>query len=165
MVDLLKAQRPLIGHYWSDYTEALRAFQDGDALIGTGWQSIANLVNGGNLAKVNAIVPPEIDRLVGHLDGGEPGAASELHVPVVGLDRLTGGQRSGGRVVRRGPGPDPGLWSDQGQEALRHLPRHRCPLRRAAQFLDDADERLRGRRGQVCKDYPAWTKAWADIKG
>ncbi len=20
-------------------------------------------------------------------------------------------------------------------------------------------------RGQVCKDYPAWTKAWADIKG
>ena len=58
-VDLLKAQKPIIGEYWSDYTKAVQSFESGNTVIGTSWQVIVNLVNGGKKAKVNSIVPSE----------------------------------------------------------------------------------------------------------
>ena len=53
--ELLLQQKELVGEYWSDYTKTLQSFNQGDTLIGTTWQIIANLA--GN--KVNAILPSE----------------------------------------------------------------------------------------------------------
>jgi putative spermidine/putrescine transport system substrate-binding protein len=43
-VNLLKAQKPAIGQYWTDYTLQQQAFSKGDAWIGTTWQVITNLL-------------------------------------------------------------------------------------------------------------------------
>jgi len=43
-VDLLKAQKPAIGQYWTDYALQQQAFSKGDAIIGTTWQVITNLL-------------------------------------------------------------------------------------------------------------------------
>jgi putative spermidine/putrescine transport system substrate-binding protein len=45
-VNLLKAQRPNIGEYWSDYTKEQQAFANGNTTVGTTWQVIANLLEG-----------------------------------------------------------------------------------------------------------------------
>ena len=43
-VDLLKAQKPNISQYWTDYTLQQQAFETGDATIGTTWQVITYLL-------------------------------------------------------------------------------------------------------------------------
>ena len=43
-VDLLKKQKPAIGQYWVDYAKQQQAFESGDAIIGTTWQVITNLL-------------------------------------------------------------------------------------------------------------------------
>ena len=43
-VDLLKAQRGIIGRYWGLYTDEIAAFQSGDSVLGTTWQVIANVL-------------------------------------------------------------------------------------------------------------------------
>jgi putative spermidine/putrescine transport system substrate-binding protein len=60
VVDLLKAQKPAIGQYWTDYTKQQQAFESGDAVIGTTWQVINNLLQGETPPiPVKAIQPPE----------------------------------------------------------------------------------------------------------
>ncbi len=44
-VDLLKAQREVIGKYWSLYTDSQAAFAAGDSVVGTTWQVIKNLLD------------------------------------------------------------------------------------------------------------------------
>ena len=43
-VDLLKAQKPAVGEYWSDYNKQITSFTSGDTVIGTTWQVIANVL-------------------------------------------------------------------------------------------------------------------------
>ena len=43
-VDLLKKQKPVIGQYWVDYTKQMEAFTNQDAVIGTTWEVITNLL-------------------------------------------------------------------------------------------------------------------------
>ncbi|MEP6680009.1 MAG: ABC transporter substrate-binding protein, partial [Chloroflexota bacterium] len=59
-VALMKKQRPLIGEYWSDYTKEIEAFTNGNSVVGTSWQIIANLLQGQDPpAPVKAIKPKE----------------------------------------------------------------------------------------------------------
>jgi putative spermidine/putrescine transport system substrate-binding protein len=58
-VALLKKQNANIGEYWSDYTKAVQAFEDGTTTIGTTWQVIANLIQSDKKVNVKAIVPSE----------------------------------------------------------------------------------------------------------
>jgi putative spermidine/putrescine transport system substrate-binding protein len=57
-VGLLKTQRGLIGQYWSDYTKEQAAFTQGDSVLGTTWQVIANLLEADKV-KIEAILPAE----------------------------------------------------------------------------------------------------------
>jgi putative spermidine/putrescine transport system substrate-binding protein len=59
-VALLKAQKPAIGQYWTDYAKQQQAFESGDAVIGTTWQVITNLLQAeAPPIPVKAIQPPE----------------------------------------------------------------------------------------------------------
>ena len=59
-VALLKKQRTVIGEYWSDYTKEIEAFTNGNSVVGTSWQIIANLLQGQDPpAPVKAIKPKE----------------------------------------------------------------------------------------------------------
>jgi len=57
-VALLKKQRPLIGQYWSDYTKSQAAFSQGDIVMGTTWQVIANLLKADKVP-VKTVLPKE----------------------------------------------------------------------------------------------------------
>ena len=45
-VDRLKAQKPNISEYWSDYLMEGQSFKSGNSVIGTTWQFIANAAQG-----------------------------------------------------------------------------------------------------------------------
>ena len=57
-VDLLKAQKPAVGEYWSDYTKQIDSFTNGNTTIGTTWQVIAYVLQGAGV-DVDAIKPAE----------------------------------------------------------------------------------------------------------
>lgn len=57
-MNLLKAQKPNISEYWSDYTKEVSAFEGGSSVIGTTWQVIANTVNQ-KKAPTAAVLPEE----------------------------------------------------------------------------------------------------------
>jgi putative spermidine/putrescine transport system substrate-binding protein len=58
-VALLKDQRSIIGEYWKDYTKQQAAFEAGSLVLGTSWRVIANLINAGEKAKVDSVLPKE----------------------------------------------------------------------------------------------------------
>jgi putative spermidine/putrescine transport system substrate-binding protein len=45
-IDLLKKQKPAVGEYWGDYTKQISSFQNGNTVLGTTWQVIANVLQG-----------------------------------------------------------------------------------------------------------------------
>jgi putative spermidine/putrescine transport system substrate-binding protein len=57
-VDLLKQQKPTIGQYWVDYTKQMDAFRNGDAVIGTTWEVITNLLRAEDQPAPVEIVKP-----------------------------------------------------------------------------------------------------------
>jgi len=57
--DLLKAQKKVIGSYWSDYTKEQAAFDSGDDLLGTTWEVIQQAVAADGKVKTKAILPTE----------------------------------------------------------------------------------------------------------
>src|SRR3954453_16908457 len=57
-VAVLKTQRRLIDQYWSDYTKAQAAFTQGDSVLGTTWQVIANLLEADKVP-IKTILPEQ----------------------------------------------------------------------------------------------------------
>jgi putative spermidine/putrescine transport system substrate-binding protein len=59
-VDLLKAQKPVIGEYWADYLKYEEASTNGSLVLGTSWQIITNTLQGGDPAvPVESVLPKE----------------------------------------------------------------------------------------------------------
>ena len=57
-VDLLKKQKPAVGEYWGDYTKQITSFGNGNTVIGTTWQVIANVLQGSEPAVPVEVVKP-----------------------------------------------------------------------------------------------------------
>jgi putative spermidine/putrescine transport system substrate-binding protein len=57
-IALLEAQQPLVGQFWSLYTDQQAALEGGTVLAGTTWQVIVNLAQG-NDAAIDAVKPVE----------------------------------------------------------------------------------------------------------
>ncbi len=57
-IDLLKAQRPFVGKYWSSFTDEIDNFTNGASVIGTTWQYQTNTLKAAGVP-VEAIVPVE----------------------------------------------------------------------------------------------------------
>jgi putative spermidine/putrescine transport system substrate-binding protein len=57
-VELLKAQKPLIGEYWGDYLKHVASLKSGGTVLGTTWQVNINLAKGEG-TKVEGIKPVE----------------------------------------------------------------------------------------------------------
>ena len=59
VVDLLKQQKPLVGQYWSLYTDSVTSFSQGNVVLGTTWQVIKGLVDTEAKVKVKTAIPKE----------------------------------------------------------------------------------------------------------
>ena len=103
-VDLLKKQKPVIGHYWVDYTKQMEAFTNKDAVIGTTWEVITNLLKAADPAGAGRGRQAQggRDGLVRHLDDQLQDQAHQLRLQVHRAHRVADGERADRRVVRRG---------------------------------------------------------------
>ena len=57
-IDLLKAQKPAVGEYWGDYTKQITSFSNGNTVLGTTWQVIANVLQAAEPAVPVEVVKP-----------------------------------------------------------------------------------------------------------
>ena len=94
------SRRPLVGQYWSLYTDQQAALEGGTALVGTTWQVIVNLAQA-NGAKIDAVKPKE--GATGWSDTWMISSkAKHPNCMYMWMDHIVEprGQRRGGRVVR-----------------------------------------------------------------
>jgi putative spermidine/putrescine transport system substrate-binding protein len=165
-VDLLQQQRGAIGKYWADYTQEIKAFESGDSVVGPGWQVIANLIDAGGRAKVNAVVPKE----------GSTGWSDTWMVSTRArhpncmyrwMDWILSPTVNAQAAEWFGQAPAQtracAETSDRNFCAAFHATDKAYASRirfRATPAHDCADG-----RGAVCKDWAAWARAWSEIKG
>jgi len=168
-VDLLKAQKPAIGQYWTDYALQQQAFSKGDATIGTTWQVITNLLQ--------AETPPVPVKVIKPVEGATGWSdtwminskTSHLNCAYKWLDYIV--SPSVNAQVASWFGEAPG---NSKACSLTPADQTNCDIFYAA---DDAFWKdvwywqtpeatcVDGRTDVQCKDFDAWSQAWTEIKG
>jgi putative spermidine/putrescine transport system substrate-binding protein len=168
-VDLLKAQKPTIGQYWTDYTAQQSAFSKGDAIIGTTWQVITNLLQ--------AETPPVPVKVIKPVEGATGWSdtwminskTTHLNCAYKWLDYIVSPSVNAQVASWFGEAP-----ANSKACALTPADKTNCDIFYAA---DDAFWKdvwywqtpeakcVDGRTDVQCKDFDAWSKAWTDIKG
>jgi putative spermidine/putrescine transport system substrate-binding protein len=166
VVDLLKKQNADVGEYWSDYTKEISAFKNGDSVVGTTWQIIANLAQA-DKAPVKAILPSE----------GSTGWSDTWMVATKSahktcaykwLDHIISPKVNAQVAEWFGEAP-----SNQKSCALT-VDKNFCKTFHADDeaYFDQVwywttpiRQCLDGRTNVTCKDYGEWTAAWQEIKG
>ena len=165
-VDLLKKQHSLVGEYWSDYTKEVSAFESGDSVIGTTWQVIANLIDAGGKAKVNAVVPKEGS--TGWSDTWMVSAkAKHPNCMYRWMDWITSPKVNAQVAEWFGEAPAQTLACAETAEAKHCDTFHATDAAYADQisYWTTPTRNCGDARGATCKDYSAWTQAWTEIKG
>ncbi|MFL6218632.1 MAG: ABC transporter substrate-binding protein [Actinomycetes bacterium] len=165
-VDLLKQQRALVGEYWSDYTKAVQALESGDTVLGTQWQVNVNLVNGGSKAKVDAVVPKEGS--TGWSDTWMVSSkAKHPNCMYKWMNHIISPKANAEVAEWFGEAPanskSCGLTADPNHCKIYHAD-DEAYFDKVAYWTTPISDCGDG-RGQVCKDYSEWTRAWTEIKG
>jgi putative spermidine/putrescine transport system substrate-binding protein len=164
-VDLLKTQKSLVGEYWSDYTKAVQALESGDTVIGTEWQVIANLVNSGTKAKVQTTVPKEGS--TGWSDTWMVAAkAAHPNCMYKWMDWVVSPKINAQVAEWFGEAPAQAKACDQTSDKGFCGTYHALDKTYADKIAYWTTPRTScgDARGNVCKDYAAWTQAWTEIK-
>jgi putative spermidine/putrescine transport system substrate-binding protein len=164
-IDLLKQQREYIGEYWSDYTKEQAAFTQGDSLVGTTWQVIANLLEGEKV-KVETTLPKEgstgwSDTWMVHSKAKNPNCA------YMWLDHIISPKANAAVAEWFGEAP-----SNQKSCAETAVKDH-CEIFHAddeayfdqVAYWTTPTKECGDDRGAVCKDYSEWVAAWTEVKG
>ena len=165
-VDLLKAQRGIVGEYWSDYTKATASLESGNTVLTTSWQVIANLVASGKKADLGQIVPKE--GATGWSDTWMVAAkAQHPNCMYKWMDWIASPQTQASVAEWFGEAPANTkactLTSDK-----THCDTYHAADQAYADQISYWTTPLKNcgdERGNVCKDYSEWTQAWTEIKG
>ncbi|HEV3001896.1 MAG TPA: ABC transporter substrate-binding protein [Solirubrobacteraceae bacterium] len=165
-IDLLKKQRQVIGEYWSDYTKEQAAFNNGDTVVGTTWQVIANLIEADGKVKVGTTLPKEgstgwSDTWMIHSKAKHPNCM------YMWMNHIISPQANAEVAEWFGEAP-----SNQKSCALTANKDH-CEIFHAEDeayfekvaFWTTPTKNCGDERGNVCKDYNEWVQAWTEVKG
>jgi putative spermidine/putrescine transport system substrate-binding protein len=165
-VDLLKAQKPNISEYWSDYLKEVQSFKSGNSVIGTTWQVIVNTAVA-EKAPVKAILPDE--GATGWSDTWMVGARSKHpNCAYQWLNWIVSPQANAQVAEYFGEAP-----ANQKACALT-VDKSFCETYHAGDasyaekiwyWSTPVPQCLDGRTDVRCTDYAAWTRAWTEIKG
>lgn len=164
-VELLKQQKNLVGEYWSDYTKQQSSFAAGDSVIGTTWQVITNLLEADKVPIAN-VLPKEgatgwSDTWMISSKAAHPNCMYKwmdwIISPVVNAQAAEwfGEAPANSKACAKTADPEHCTKFHADDEA----------------FFDDVAlwttpvKTCGDDRGDVCKDYAEWTKAWTEIKG
>jgi putative spermidine/putrescine transport system substrate-binding protein len=168
-VDLLKAQKPAIGQYWVDYTLQQQAFSKGDAIIGTTWQVITNLLQAEKPPVPVKVIKP-VEGATGWSDTWMINSKTKhINCAYKWLDYIVSPSVNAQVASWFGEAP-----ANSKSCALTPADQSNCDIFYAA---DDAFWKdvwywqtpeakcVDGRTDVQCKDFDAWSKAWTEIKG
>jgi putative spermidine/putrescine transport system substrate-binding protein len=164
-VDLLKVQKNLVGEYWADYTKAVQALESGDTVLGTEWQVIANLVNAGKKAKVSSTVPKEGS--TGWSDTWMVAAkAKHPNCMYKWMDWITSAKTNAAVAEWFGEAPAQTKACAETSDKSFCTTYHALDQSYADRisYWTTPTRNCGDSRGNVCKDYAAWTQAWTEIK-
>jgi putative spermidine/putrescine transport system substrate-binding protein len=166
-VDLLKQQRDVIGEYWSDYTKEQSAFTGGDTVVGTTWQVIANLVAADKKSPpVEAILPKE--GATGWSDTWMISSkAKHPNCMYRWMDHIVSPKANAQVAEWFGEAP-----ANEKSCTLTDNKDH-CDIFHAndeayfdrVAYWNTPTKDCGDDRGDTCKDYSEWVKAWTEIKG
>jgi len=164
-VALLKTQRGNVGQYWSDYTKEQQAFAQGDSVVGTSWQVIANLL-GSDKVKVGTTLPSEGS--TGWSDTWMIAAkAQHPNCMYKWMNWIVSPKTNAAVAEWFGQAPSNAKACDYTSD------KSFCDTFHASDqaYFDKVHYWTTPRtacgdsRGAVCKDYSAWVQAWPEIKG
>jgi putative spermidine/putrescine transport system substrate-binding protein len=164
-IDLLKEQRENIGEYWSDYTKEQAAFANGDSVVGTTWQVIANLLEADKV-KVETTLPEEgstgwSDTWMIHSDAEHPNCM------YLWMNHIISPEANAQVAEWFGEAP-----SNRKSCALTAVKNH-CEIFHAddeayfdqVEYWTTPTKECGDDRGAVCKDYSEWVQGWTEVKG
>jgi putative spermidine/putrescine transport system substrate-binding protein len=165
-VDLLKQQKPAVGEYWSDYTKQITSFSQGNTVIGTTWQVIANVLQGEGVA-VDVVKPEE--GATGWSDTWMINSKTKsINCAYKFLDHITSAPVNIQIAEYFGEAPGNSKSCELAQN-----PDH-CDIFHAAEtdywtdvwyWTTPVAECLDGRTDVTCTTFEDWVKAWQDIRG
>jgi putative spermidine/putrescine transport system substrate-binding protein len=162
-VNLLKEQRKVIGEYWSDYTKEIEAFTNGDSVVGTTWQIIANLMGD---VPVKVIKP--VEGATGWSDTWMVNAkTAHRNCAYLWMNHIVSPMVNAEVAEWFGEAPANAKACDETAD-----PDH-CTIFEAAEtpFWDDVyywttpTKTCLDGRGDVCIGFDEWINAWTEIKG
>jgi putative spermidine/putrescine transport system substrate-binding protein len=166
-VDLLKQQRDVIGEYWSDYTKEQAAFTSGDSVVGTTWQVIANLVEADKKSPpIGTTLPKEgatgwSDTWMISSEAKHPNCMyrwmNHIVSPKVNAEvaEWFGEAPANEKSCQLTENEDHcDIFHADDEQYFHRVEYWTTPTK------DCADD-----RGDACKDYSDWVKAWTEIKG
>ena len=164
-VDLLKAQKKIVGQYWSTAAQQITSFAAGDMLAGTSWQYQVNQLSDSPVA---ATLPEEGS--TGWSDTWMISAtAKHPNCMYKWMDWIISPTANAEATVWFGEAP---VSAAACAEAEKLSPGH-CDTFHATDeeyfkkiYLWNTPSKECGDdRGAVCKDFTDWTNAWTDITG
>ena len=165
-IDLLKQQRGIIGEYWSDYTKEQAAFNNGDTVVGTTWQVIANLIGADKKVDVGTVLPKEGS--TGWSDTWMISSkAKHPNCMYMWMNHIISPKANAAVAEWFGEAP-----ANEKSCAETSDPNH-CKIYHAndedyfkrVSFWTTPTKQCGDERGAVCKDYSEWVAAWTEVKG
>jgi putative spermidine/putrescine transport system substrate-binding protein len=166
-VDLLKKQREYIGEYWSDYTKEQSAFSQGDSVVGTTWQVIANLLDAEKPPVPIKTTLPE-EGATGWSDTWMIGSEAEHpNCMYMWMDHIISPKANAAVAEWFGEAPS------NAKACAETAVKNHCDIYHAddEKYFDQVSywttptADCGDSRGSVCKDYSEWVSAWTEIKG
>jgi putative spermidine/putrescine transport system substrate-binding protein len=166
-IDLLTAQKPAVGEYWGDYTKQISSFQNGNTVIGTTWQVIANVLKGSDPPTPVEVVKPE-EGSTGWSDTWMVNSKTKnINCAYKFLNHITSAPINIQIAEYFGEAP-----GNSKSCALATNPDH-CDIFHAedTEYWTDVwywttpiADCLDGRTDVKCKDFAAWVEAWTQIR-
>jgi putative spermidine/putrescine transport system substrate-binding protein len=165
-VDLLKAQKPNISEYWSDYLKEVQSFKSGNSVIGTTWQVIVNTAVA-EKAPVKAVLPSE--GATGWSDTWMVAAKSKRpNCAYQWLNHIVSPEANAQVAEYFGEAPANAkaceLTTDKSFCETYHAD-DKAYADQIWYWSTPVEQCLDGRTDVKCTDYAAWTRAWTEIKG
>jgi len=165
-VDLLKAQKPLISEYWSDYTKQVSSFKSGNTVLGFTWQVNANLASADGVP-VNAIKPKE--GATGWSDTWGIAAKSPNKGCAYAWANYVVSPKVNAEVAEwfgEAPANEKSCAQTANKDHCKQFHAADTAYWKDVYYWTTPIEKcLDGRTDVKCTDYNAWTQKWTEIKG
>jgi putative spermidine/putrescine transport system substrate-binding protein len=166
-IDLLKQQKPAVGEYWGDYTKQITSFSNGNTVIGTTWQVIANVLQGADPAVPVEVLKPA-EGATGWSDTWMINSkTTKLNCAYKFVNHITSAPVNIQIAEYFGEAP-----GNSKSCALASNPEH-CTIFHAAEteywenvwyWTTPTEKCLDGRTDVKCMDFAKWVEGWTEVR-